>query len=125
MSAITIAQPAAQTLDEAIAAASLWTVSAAPIVRAIFALQDVSWDLRRQCDDRTGDAASKEVGKALAELCGVLDGIRSDFVCDQLPPQPAPDAPDSEWQERDAFQDDVDGSTISVAAFVKQMELEA
>lgn len=124
MNAISMTPPVAQTLDEAITAASLWTVAAAPVVRAIFALEDVSWDLRRHCDDRTGEAASKEVGKALSELRDLLAGIRSDFVCDQLPPQPARDAPDSEWQERDEFQDDVEGSTISVATFVKQMEQE-
>lgn len=123
MNALTYIKP--QTLDEAIAAASLWTVSAAPVVKAIFALEDVSWDLLRGCDDQTGAEAANEVGKALKGLRDMLPGIRDNFLCDQMPPQPASTAPDSEWQERDDFQDDVERSTISVVSFVKQMEMEA
>lgn len=115
----------AVTLADAIAAASLWTLAARPVVQAMFALDDVDWTLAQGCDRSTYGEAKDIIAKPRKQLLELVEGIRDNFLSDQLPPQPSPDAPDSEWDARDEFQAEVEAGVPTVAAFVRQMELEA
>lgn len=115
----------AVTLADAIAAASLWTLAARPVVRAIFALEDVDFTLAQGCDRATYGEAKDIIAKPRKQLLELVEGIRDNFLSDQLPPQPGRDAPDTEWDARDEFQAEVEAGVLTVAAFVRQMELEA
>lgn len=109
----------------AVEKANLWTVTAAPIVKAIFALEDADSEVLRGCDLRTAREARAILGKPQRELREMLVGIRDEFLADQLPPQPSADAPEAEWDARDEFADAVAVAVISVDALIRKMEREA
>jgi hypothetical protein len=112
-------------LATAIAQANLWTAAAAPIVKAIFALEDAEYEVRAGCDARTWDEVRPILGKPQRELREMLDGIRDNFLSDQMLPQPSRDASDDAWDARDAFQDELERSVTTVDALIRKMEREA
>ena len=139
MNAISLAPPVAQTLDEAVAAANLWTVTARPIVKAIFAVDDAAYPItherlrdphgydsytRMSPAARDWQAAQDIITKAKLALEDMLPGIRDNFMCDNYRSTPL-DATDAECDVIGEFNDDLEREVQSVAAFIKQMEREA
>ncbi|GHH09230.1 hypothetical protein GCM10008023_05620 [Sphingomonas glacialis] len=139
MNAISFAPPVAQTLQEAIAAANLWTATARPIAKAMFALQDAQsdlvtarftargekrWNEPQAWDEYALKSASDEIDKPINELFGHIEGIRDSVMCDNYRSLSF-DASDEECDVVGVFNDDLDRSVLSVDAFVKQMGDEA
>lgn len=99
----------------AIAAANKWVDAARPIIVAYFKLDDMECELFQALDHgRDGKEARGYIREARESLFGMLDGIRDDFIADQLPKQPPQDAPDSAWEERDNFSDELQSDVISI-----------
>lgn len=128
----------AQTLDQAIAAASLWTVTARPIVKAIFEIDDAAIGITKErlADPfgyvsymkmspaaRDWQEAQNIISKAKLALEDMLPGIRDSFLCDERRSTPL-DASDDECDAIEEFNDELELSVLSVDAFVKQMERE-
>lgn len=119
---IAAAEPDA--LTTAITAANLWTVAARPIVKALFALEDADHEILTGCDMRTAREARAVLSKPQSDLREMLEGMRGEFIAEQVPPQPGADAPEAEWDARDEFSDAVEGAVIGVDALIRQMERE-
>jgi hypothetical protein len=68
--------------------ASQWAIAARPLIKAMFAIEDITFDVRNACDDRTWDEARSILARPQRELCELLDGMRENFICDALPPHP-------------------------------------
>lgn len=117
--------PQPSPVAAAIEQANLWTVAAAPIVKAIFALEDADDLVLRGCDERTAREARSILAKPQRELREMLAGIRDEFLADQLPPQPGPDASEAEWDARDEFHDEVCRDVTTVEGLIRKMEREA
>jgi hypothetical protein len=119
----------------AVAAADKWLDAARPIILAYFKLDDIQSELNTahglayrnpSYEQRIVREAGGYVAKAREELFGMLEGVRDDFVADQMLPQPAHDVPysDPEWEARDAFSDHVNDETLSVKDAIKRIERE-
>jgi hypothetical protein len=105
-------------LDDAVLAANLWVAAARPIIKAMFALEDVQWDIRHGCDDRTGREGASILAKPVCELRQMIDGIRDDFLCDHGRPN-VRDIPEELEAEILAFNDELAERTLSVAGAIK------
>lgn len=118
------------SLEAAIEAANQWTLIARPIILATLRLDGVVeeelWELRKMEPDqrRTYDEANGYIQTARRCLDEMLDGIRSEFIADNMPDQPHPDAPDEEWEARDEFSDALESEVVSVKALIKLVERE-
>lgn len=113
-------------LSEAAERANKWIDVARPIIKAIFALEEVEHLLTRErltvekdSDSRTFKEAAGYIAKPQRELHEMLDGIRDDFLCDEMPPQPPSDADDQAWQDRDEWHDALGESVTSVGQAIK------
>jgi hypothetical protein len=113
-------------LTEATERANKWLDVARPIIKAMFALEDVESELRQQAyrserkhDQQTFRWASEDVAKPQRALYSMLDGIRDDFLCDECPPQPSQDADEQAWQDRDEWTDALAESVTSVEGAIK------
>lgn len=113
-------------LAQATERANGWVSIARPIIRAIFALEEIEHLLTRErftaekdSDSRTFKEATGYIAKPQRELREMLDGIRDDFLADEMPPQPSQGAPDSEWEARDEFSDALGESVTSVDQAIK------
>lgn len=107
-------------LDEAIASANQWLVTARPVIKAMFAIEDAEWDIRQACDDRTGQEVLPILRKPVRELRELVDGIRDNFLCDVTPSHAGLADDDADgWDARDAFIDEVGRSVLSVDAAIK------
>ena len=106
-------------LDAAIASANQWLVSARPVIKAMFALEDAEWSLRRECDDQVGGEAVTILRKPRHELRELVDGIRDNFLCDVTPSHVGFGDDDPRWDERDEFIDEVGRVVISVAEAIR------
>lgn len=121
--------------------AEKWIETARPIILAMFAVEDASgehlfqakikargdrrYDAPKTTDERTYEEAQSCLATAYTCLFEMLDGIRSDFLCDEMLPQPKPDASEQDWTDRDEFSDGLDGCVTSVADAIKQIGKEA
>lgn len=113
-------------LSEATERASKWIDVARPIIKAMFAVDDVESELRQQAyrsdrehDQRTYRWAAEDVAKSQRALHGMLDGIRDDFLCDECPTQPSQDADEQTWADRDEWNDALGEAVTSVEQAVK------
>lgn len=105
--------------DARLAAANGWIDTARPIIVAYFKLDEIDFEIRRDMPDgpgneRTAKEARRYVAKARQELFEMIDGIRCDFLADELPPQPRPGAGEHEWDARDAAADALEAEVISI-----------
>jgi hypothetical protein len=132
---IDLRAPGAQPYQRAIAAVEAtdkWLDAARPIIKAYFALDDLSNDLRftrgldkpGDYDSRIGREASSYVHDAAENLREMLDGIRSDFIADAIHPYPASDASEAEHDAYAEFEIYVTDETLSVANAIKRVEAE-
>lgn len=117
--------------------ANRWIDTARPIIKAMYAVVDADaphilpakiaargdrrWNEPRTTGERTYDEAAKHLATAHSGLFEMLDGIRADFLADEMPPQPEPGASDQEWTDRDEFSDALDEAVTSVADAIKQI----
>ena len=106
-------------LDAAIATANQWVTTARPVIKAMFALEDAEWDLRRNCDDATGGEAVTILRKPCHALRELVDGIRDNFLCDVVPSHVGFTDDDPRWDERDEFIDQVGRGVTSVAEAIR------
>lgn len=111
-----------------IAAADKWLDTARPIIVAYFKLDELDFEIRRDMpegagNERTAKEACGSVTKARRELFDLLDGIRSDFIADQTPPQPVGDG-DAAWDAFEAISEPLNAETVSVAGAIKRVEQE-
>lgn len=120
-----VLERAEANFDAALAAANKWAEVGRPIIMATIRLDgDVEDALRPLLGDNTRTfqeavAYVRDARKALEEM---LDGIRSEFLADQMLPQPRDIGADEEWEARDQFSDALDAEVISVRALIKQVE---
>lgn len=117
--------------------ANKWIDAARPIIKTMFAIEDADgehlfqakiaargdrrYDAPETPDERTYKEAQKYLASAHTCLFEMLDGIRADFLADETPPQPQPDASEQEWTDRDEFGDALDGAVTGVDAAIKQI----
>lgn len=114
------------TAEQAVEQANLWTVTARPIVKALFLLEDAEYEIRHGCDARTWDEARPILSAPRRELREMLEGLRENAICDVLPRHPDVETgTDAEWDAMEAFDEQVRREVTSVAALIKQMEAEA
>lgn len=113
--------------DLAVAAerANRWLDIARPIIKAIFALEDIEHLLTRERftaerdgDSRTFKEAAGYIAAPQRELHEMLAGIRDDFLCDEMPPQPQTDD-EQAWQDRDEWTDALGESVTTVEGAIK------
>lgn len=130
-------------LQTATTAANAWTIHARPIIRAYLAMEDVSvnsaW-LEASAMQRQGkhdgdkdaetegfvrvqsyNEATRYIDTCQSSLYDMLEGIRDNYLADQCPPMPDDDD-DAAWDARDAFNDELARSVISVDAAVRMVE---
>lgn len=105
-------------LDDAILAANNWVAAARPIIKAMFALQDVEWDIRQSCDDRTKSEAREILAKPQDRLRSLIDGIRDDFIADNCR-RWTRDMSDEQSELVDAFNDELGSRTLSADGAIK------
>lgn len=105
-------------LDEAILAANNWVAAARPIIKAMFAIEDIEWTVRHDCDDRTGREGVSILAKPVRELRSLIDGIRDDFLCDHSRPN-VRDIPEELEAEILAFNGELAERTLSVDGAIK------
>lgn len=117
--------PQPSAIATAVEQANLWTVTAAPIVKAIFAIEDARHECLQGLDTRTWEEARPIIGRADRELREMLDGIRENFICDHLPPHPSRDDDDEAWDAHEAFTDELRRDVTTVDALIRKMEREA
>lgn len=113
-------------LTEATERANKWIDVARPIIKAMFELEEIEhvlnrarFDAQRECDQRTFKEAASCLARPQREWNEMLDGIRSDFLADETPPQPSQDADEQAWQDRDEWTDALGESVTSVEQAVK------
>jgi len=116
-------------ISEEITAANEWVQHATPIIRAYYALEDVSLN-NDICANHYGkDSASKQrtsdyreaqgyVTKAQDALYDMLDGIRDNFICDHSAGY-AYNAPEADVAAADEFNEELGRSVVSVEAAVR------
>ncbi|MFK4794919.1 hypothetical protein [Sphingobium sp. ZW T5_29] len=109
-------------IADAIAKANQWVVTAKPVIRAWFALDDIAGDLF-EADQRTRDEARGLLRKPRDEMYRMIEGIRDDFRCDHVM-YASDDADEAEWDRVEEFNDELDRGMASVAAAIKQVEAE-
>lgn len=105
-------------LDDAIAAANLWVSAARPIIKAMFAIEDLEFEVRRDCDDRTAREGLMILAEPQREFRKLIDGIRDDFLCDHGRPN-VRDIPEELEAEILAFNDELAERTLSVDGAIK------
>ena len=110
--------------DTAISAANGWALAGRPLVRALFALEDVQCELSQELDKRTWDEARPIITRPQRELREMLEGLRENFICDCLPPHPSSDTSQAEWDAYDEASDAIRNGVLSVDALIKQMAAE-
>jgi hypothetical protein len=112
---------------DAVAAANEWAKVGKPIILATLRLDDeVESELLKLYDAghlRDFREAKGIVADARRSLEEMLDGIRDEFLADQMRPQPAA-GDEAAWEARDAFSDALSEEVISVRDLVKQIERE-
>jgi uncharacterized protein YfaT (DUF1175 family) len=108
-------------LTEAAERASKWVDLARPIIKAMFALEEVENDLRQQAyrsdskrDQQTYRWVAEDVAKPQRALFSMLDGIRDDYLCDECPQQPSQFADEQAWADRDEWNDALAESVTTV-----------
>lgn len=67
--------------DEKLANANQWVLAARPIIRAMFAIEDI--DFNGLEGEQTRREARGYLSDAYRNLEAMLDGIRDDFLCDE------------------------------------------
>jgi len=116
-------------IQTAITAANEWQAHALPIIRAYYALEDVSLNSDICANHYGKDAMSKQrtsdyreaqgyVTKAQDALYDMLDGIRDSFICDHSAGY-AYNAPEAEVDAADEFNEELARSVVSVEAAVR------
>lgn len=114
------------TPEQAIEQANLWAVTARPIVKAIWHIEDAECEVRHGCDDRTWSEARPILSTPRRELREMLDGLRENAICDVLPRHPCTlTGTDAEWDAQEAFDEQVRREVTTVDALIKRMEAEA
>lgn len=117
---------------EATTAANAWLDHARPIIRAYLAMEDacLAADIctvhygkddaskAKTRDYREADGYRKEAQRSLYDM---MEGIRDNYLADQCPPMPDDDD-EAAWDARDAFNDELARSVISVDAAVRMVE---
>lgn len=112
--------------EQAVEQANLWTVTARPIVKALFLLEDAEAEVRHGCDSRTWDEARPILSAPQRELREMLEGLRENAICDVLPRHPdAETGTDAKWDAMEAFDEQVRREVTSVDALIKRMVAEA
>jgi hypothetical protein len=99
----------------AIEEANRWTDAARPIIRAMFALEDI--DLSKVEGIYTLSEARGYITEAHGKLRGMLDGIRDEFLCDQRRDW-NPLMGEVEAAQVDAFNDWLNENTVTVKAAI-------
>lgn len=118
-------------------ACNKWVDHARPIIKAMFVLEDAAdgpllsalveagkgGSIRRPVtwQERNYRDARDEIKKARRALYDMLDGIRDNFICDEMAGQS--DDPD-EQEEADAYNDWLAESTVSVDAAIRAVARE-
>lgn len=105
-------------LDEAVLAANLWVAAARPIIKAMFALEDLEWDIRQGCDDRTGREGLSILAEPQREFRKLIDGIRDDFLADNSRSWSS-DISEDRADEIDAFNDELSSRVLSSDGAIK------
>jgi len=119
------------TLQTAITAANEWQAHALPIIRAYYALEEVSllndicanhYSKDTMSKARTSDyrEAQGYVIKAQDALYDMLDGIRDNFICDHSAGY-ARDASEADVDAADEFNEELGRSVVSVEAAVREV----
>lgn len=128
---------------EATIHANAWTIHARPIIRTYLTMDDVSissaWleaSAMHRKAKRDGDKnaetegfvrvqsyneAMRYIASCQSSLYDMLEGIRDNYLADQCPPMPDDDD-EAAWDARDAFNDELARSVISVDAAVRMVE---
>lgn len=126
MNAPVIIIAALPDLAQATERANKWVDVARPIIKAMFALDEAEHLLRReghsaerQSDARTFKEAAGEVSRSQRDLNDMLDGIRDDFLCDEMPPAPSSEADEQAWADRDEWHDALGEAVTSVDQAIK------
>lgn len=120
--------------------ADKWIDAARPIIKTMFAIEDASgehlfeakiaargdrrYDAPKTTGERTYEEAQSYLATAHTCLFEMLDGIRADFLADEMLPQPTTDD-EQAWTYRDEFSDALDEAVTSVDDAVKQIGKEA
>jgi len=119
--------------DAIIAANAAWITHARPIALAMLAMEAPAALYSALCDNHYGkDAISQAkthdyreamgyIEKARVALCEMLDGIRDNYRCDYVRDYPA-ECSEAEWDEIEAFNEELDRGMISVDVFVQMVE---
>ena len=114
------------TAEQAVEQANLWTVTARPIVKAIWHIEDAECEVRQGCDDRTWSEVRPILSASRRDLREMLDGLRENAICDVLPRHPDVETgTDEEWEAQEAFDEQVRREVTTVDALIKRMEAEA
>lgn len=104
--------------------ADTWAVTARPLIEAYLAVEDAK-DPLYQLDSYLGRSiAIGALDDVLRELRDYIEAIRDDALADMCPPQPADDAPEAEWDDRDEFNDELARNTVSVETAILNVERE-
>jgi hypothetical protein len=122
-----VREQAEACLESAVVEANKWADVGRPIILATIRMDgDVDDALRPLMADnlRTYREAARIVADARRALEEMLEGIRDDFLADQLPPQPGPGAAEDAWERRDSFADALADVVVSVRDLVKRVERE-
>lgn len=124
----------------------MWLDHARPVMKAWLAMDDITlagaWldaDRAQRVAKRDGDKdaateafvrlqsydeANRLITACRKGLVDMLDGIRDNYICDAIPPQPADDDEEA-WEARDRVIDAMHADVLSVEAAVRVVEGEA
>jgi hypothetical protein len=102
--------------DEKLANANQWVLAARPIIRAMFAIEDIQ--LNGLEGEQTRREARGYLSDAYRNLEAMLDGIRDEFLCDERVSW-NPLMGDLEAAQNDEFNDWLDDNTTSARDAIK------
>lgn len=118
MSAATTALTPAQRIEQA----NLWTVEAAPVIRAWLAMDQVA-------DELAGDGLESEaravVERAMRSIRALLNDARDAAISDETLPHPDTEtATDAEWDAYNELCDEMDRAVTTVDTAISKVERE-
>lgn len=112
----------APTLAERIEQANLWTVEAAPVIRAWLAMDQIADDLAIK---GLQAEARAEVLRTMRNIHAALPDARDAAISNVMPPHPDTETgTDAEWDAHDELCDELERAVTTVEAAIRNVERE-